>query len=135
MKASKKAGNTGSATTTPIYDVEKANMTWGAVGNGCSNTTDSIAGGELEPHWIAGTDNGTVTARGFEWTTVLAGVSCIFGFGSGTSIGDLTGGAPAILHVNVIMIKTAGSFLCPSTARLTGTYTITNHTAVYVVEK
>ena len=123
---------TGSSTTTPVGTVSKANLPWGFVNNGCTNTTDTIAGGELEFHWTSG-DNGTMTAKGFEVTVVLAGVSCTFGFGAGKSIGDLTGGAPAIMHVNLVAEKTAGSFLCPTTARWTGTFQITNHTAVYVV--
>src|SRR5262249_2710117 len=118
-----------------VGEVTKANLTWGPVGAGCTNKTETVSGGELEIHWIAGTDNGTVTASGFEVTVILAGLSCTFGVGNGTSIGDLTGGHPAVMHVAVIVNKTAGSFLCPSTGGWEGTYTITNHTKVYVVEK
>jgi hypothetical protein len=133
FKATKVA--TGSTTTTFVGKIEKSELTWGPVNAGCTNTTDTVAGGTLEVHWISGTDNGTVTATGFEWTTLLAGVSCTFGFEGTKSIGDLTGGAPAILHIGVAIVKKAGSFLCPSTALLEGTFQVTNHTAVYVVEK
>ena len=126
---------TGSATTTPVGILKKENLKWGPVGEGCSNTTDTVSGGELEIHWISGTDNGTVTAKGASVTVVLAGVSCTFGVGNGKSIGDPTGGAPAIMHVNVVVEKTAGSFLCPSDSQWTGTYKITNHSAVYVVKE
>jgi hypothetical protein len=126
---------TGSATTTPIGEVTPANLTWGAVGAGCSNTTDTVKGGELEIHWTPGTSDGTVTASGFQVTVVLAGVSCTLGLEGTKSIGELTGGKPAIMHVGVGVVKKAGSFLCPSTGTWEGTYEITNHTAVYVAEK
>jgi hypothetical protein len=126
---------TGSATTTPVGTVSKANLTWGPVGSGCTTTVDTVAGGTLEVHWTPGTDDGTVTATGFEWTTLIAGVTCTMGLEGTKSIGELTGGSPAILHINVVVVKKAGSFLCPSTQVLEGTYTITNHTQVYVVEK
>ena len=127
--------STGSATTTPVGEVPKTHLTWGPVGAGCTNTTDTVAGGELEIHWTPGTDDGTVTATGFEWTTVLAGVSCTLGLEGTKSIGELTGGSPAILHIGVAVVKKAGSFLCPSTGVWEGTYKITNHTAVFVAEK
>jgi hypothetical protein len=127
---------TGSATTTPVSTVSKANLTWGTVGSGgCANTTDTVAGGTLEVHWTPGTSDGTVTASGFEWTTVLAGVSCTFGFEGTKSIGEITGGHPAILHIGVVVVKKAGSFLCASTQVLESTFTITNHAQLYVVEK
>jgi hypothetical protein len=124
---------TGSSTTTAAGIVEKGELTWGPVGNGCTNTTDTVHGGTLEIHWISGTDNGTVTAKEFEVTVVLAGVSCTFGVGAGQSIGDLTGGAPAVMHVNTVVNKTAGSFLCPADSKWVGTYVVTNHTTVHVV--
>ena len=126
---------TGGATTTPVDTVDKANMTWGPLGEGCTTTLDTVAGGTLEVHWIGGTDNGTVTATGFEWTTVVAGVTCVFGLEGTQSIGDLTGGAPAVMHVGVVVVKKSGSFVCPPTQVLEGTFQVTNHTAVYVVEK
>ena len=126
---------TGSATTTPVDTVAKANMTWGPVGESCTTTLDTVAGGTLEVHWIGGTDNGTVTATGFEWTTVVAGVTCVFGLEGTQSVGDLTGGAPAVMHVGVVVVKKSGSFVCPPTQVLEGTFQVTNHTAVYVVEK
>ena len=125
---------TGSATTTPAGTVSVANLTWGPVGSGCTNTTDTVAGGTLEVHWTSG-DNGTVTGSGFEVTVVLAGVSCTLGLEGTKSIGDITGGHPAIMHVGVGVVKKSGSFLCPSTGTWEGTYTITNHTKVYVVQE
>jgi hypothetical protein len=126
---------TGDATHTPKGHVTVAGLIWGEVGKGCEQTTDTVAGGELEVHWTPGTSDGTITASGFEVTVVLAGVSCTLGLNGTQSIGELTGGAPAIVHVGVGVVKKAGSFLCPSTGTWEGTYEITNHTAVYVAEK
>jgi hypothetical protein len=125
---------TGSSSTTPVGKVEKAELTWGPVNNGCTNKTETVAGGELEVHQIAGTHNGTVTATGFEVAVVLAGVNCTFGLEGTKDIGVLKGGAPAIMEVAVVVVKKAGSFLCPSTGGWEGNYTITNHTSTYVVE-
>jgi hypothetical protein len=120
---------TGSATTTPAWVFATAGLTW----SGCNQTTDTLEGGEIEIHQIAGTHNGTVTEKGKKVTVVIAGVSCTFGAGGGTHIGVLTGGSPAILHVNAITLKVAGSFLCPADTVWEATYQITNHTAAYVV--
>jgi hypothetical protein len=126
---------TGSATTTPKGHVTKAGLTWGAKGAGCTNTTHTVAGGEFEVHWTPNTDDGTVTASGAEVTVELFGVSCTLGLNGTQSIGEITGGAPAIMHVGVNVVKKAGSFLCPSTGTWEGTYTITNHKTLHVVEK
>jgi hypothetical protein len=125
-KATKKS--TGSSTTTPVGEVTAANLTW----SGCNQTTDTLGGGELEVHTIAGTDNGTVTAKGFEVTVNLGGVSCVFTAGNGIDLGTLTGGANAVLDFNAVVTKKSGSFLCPSDSQWTGQYQVTNHSAVYV---
>jgi hypothetical protein len=121
--------STGSSTTTPVGTVATAALTW----SGCNQTTETLEGGELEIHQIAGTHNGTVTAKGFKVTVVIAGVTCTFGAGNGIHLGVLTGGSPAILHANAVVPKVAGSFLCPADSVWEATYQITNHTAAYVV--
>ncbi|MGN6816508.1 MAG: hypothetical protein ACTHK3_10560 [Solirubrobacterales bacterium] len=120
---------TGSSTTTPVGTVAKAGLTWG----GCNQITETLEGGELEIHQIAGTHNGTVTAKGFKVTVVIGGLSCTFGAGTGIHLGVLTGGDPAILHANAVVNKVAGGFLCPADSVWEATYQITNHTSVYVV--
>jgi len=99
----------------------------------CTQQAETAEGGELEVHQIAGTHNGTVTAKGFKVTTVIAGVSCTFGAGTGIDLGTLTGGAPAVLDMNAVVNKVAGSFLCPADEVWEGTLQLTNHTAAYVV--
>jgi hypothetical protein len=122
--------STGSSTTTPIYSVATAKMLFG----GCSQASETLGGGEIEIHQIAGTHNGTVTAFGFKVTTAIAGISCYFTFGTGAHFGVLTGGSPAILHMNAVADKTPpSSFLCPADTVWEGTFQLTNHTAAYVV--
>jgi hypothetical protein len=121
--------NEGSATTTVAGKVEASGMTWGS----CTTTVATLAGGEAELHWIPGTDNGTLTAKGFEVTTKLFGVTCTYGLGSTMKdYGTIIGGAPGSFVVNSIVSKVTGSFVCPSEARLTGEYTNTEPAAGYV---
>jgi hypothetical protein len=118
-----KTTNAGSATETVTGPVEETTF------GGCTFPTTVVERGKLEIHKINGTSNGTVTADGtFRWTinTIFFG-SCIFGFTSGTSIGDITEGNPAILHINAVVEKFSGSNLaCPETQRMTGTYILTS---------
>jgi hypothetical protein len=66
----------------------------------------------------------TVKAKGFE-VTVNAGVSCVYSAGEGTTLGTFTGGNPAIIHINAVVNKKSGSFLCPPDSKWEGTYQIT----------
>jgi len=121
--------NEGSATTTVAGKVAASALSW----SGCTTPVVVLAGGEAELHWIAGTDNGTITAKGFEVTTTLSGVSCTYGLGSTMKDwGVVVGGAPGNLEVNSIVSKVAGNFLCPAEARLTGKYVNTEPKAGYV---
>ncbi|MGN6276423.1 MAG: hypothetical protein ACTHNP_10940 [Solirubrobacterales bacterium] len=121
--------NEGSATTTVAGKVAAAALSW----SGCTSPVNVLAGGEAELHWISGTDNGTITAKGFEVTTTLSGVSCTYGLGSTMKDwGVVVGGAPGSLEVNSVVKKVAGSFACPAEARLTGKYVNTEPKAAYV---
>lgn len=120
--------NIGGSSETVKATVPTEGMTFG----GCANTTDVLEGGELEVHRIEGTSNGTVTARGVQVTTTLAGISCTYGFGSGTDLGRLTGGTTATLDFQAVVNKVSGSFLCPSTAIWEIRYTVTSPEPLYV---
>lgn len=121
--------NEGSATTTVAGKVAASAISW----SGCTTPVTVLAGGEAELHWISGTDNGTLTAKGFEVTMSLSGVSCTYGLGSTMKDwGVIVGGAPGNLEVNSIVKKVAGSFACPTEARLTGKYINTEPAAGYV---
>jgi hypothetical protein len=121
--------NEGSATTTVTGKVAASAISW----SGCTNPVTVLAGGEAELHWIPGTDNGTLTAKGFEVTTTLSGVSCVYGLGTTMKDwGVIVGGAPGNLEVNSIVKKVSGNFLCPAEIRLTGKYINTEPAAGYV---
>jgi hypothetical protein len=104
-------GSAGGPTETVKGSGGPKNVVW----SGCTHTMDTIEGGEIEVHHIAGTDNGTVTGKGFR-TTVNIGISCVYTYGTGIDVGAVTGGESPTLHVNAIINKAEGSFLCPSTA-------------------
>lgn len=123
------AGGEGITATGPVEE-----LTWGA---SCKFTTTTVTAAALEIKKIAGTSNGTVLTdeykpggvlkeKRFEITinTAVFG-SCIYAVEPGKTLGDLTEGNPAILHVNVVVEKSGGGGGCPESARLTATYTVT----------
>lgn len=127
-------GNAGSLTETASGTGGPENVTW----SGCTFPMKTIHGGTVEVHHIAGTDNGTVTASGFETTlnTIFFG-SCIYTYGGGTDIGIITGGTKPSLDVNMVLKKASGSALaCPETIKGTGEGIITEptNTPIYVVD-
>jgi hypothetical protein len=63
--------------------------------------------------------------------TVLFG-SCVYGVGTATDIGTLLGGESPTIKVNGIVKKTSGSLVCPSEARWTGEYLVTEPKPLYV---
>jgi hypothetical protein len=128
MSVTKKT--TGSSTTTPVGLVATAGLKWTV----CAQTTHTLEGGELEVHHIAGTHTGTMTMKGFRFTTPTPVGSCIYGAGAGIHLGTLTGGHNATLDINAVFERQSGSaFFCPSDSVWEGQYRITNHTNVYVV--
>lgn len=119
-------GNPGSTTETVSGNIQQ--LTW----SGCNQTTDTVANGSFEIHWIEGTHNGTVTGKNSQWTTQIFGVSCTYGTGTGTHLGTLTGGAAPELSISTTIVKTAGGFLCPSTAGWDAEYVLTEPHALFV---
>jgi len=123
-------------TTTPRGAVTAANVTW----SGCSQTTDTLTGGELEIHHIAGTHNGTVTATGFAVTVPFGSATCAYGFNAARDIGTLTtsaNGLDASLSINVAVNLDANHSSasgCPSSGKWIATYTQTTNTALYIAE-
>lgn len=113
----------GGPTETTVLNI--TSLTW----SGCSGTVDTVAVGTLEVHRIAGTSNGTLTSSGTEVTAVFLGVSCLY---RGADLGTLTGGSPATMDINAEVERSGGSFLCPTQARLTASYNITEPKPLYV---
>jgi hypothetical protein len=125
-----KTTNTGSANETVHGEFPPSGMSWG----GCDNTTTTISGGLLEVHWVEGTHNGRVTIRNVQVTTVIFGVSCTFGAGTGATLGTLTGGTSPTVDVSALMNKVAGSFLCPVDVTWSGELSF-SPAPVYVVRE
>lgn len=119
--------NTGTSTETVVIEV--TGLFW----ENCINSPNTLLeNGVLEFHHLSGTDNATVTAKGFTMTTFVGSFSCLYGFGEGTHIGTLTGGGEPILHLNALLPKQAGSILCPNDFIWAAEYAITGPQPIYV---
>lgn len=122
--------NTGGATSTVKSTLTA--LTW----SGCSSTVKTLNPGTGELHWIAGTNNGTLTTFNTLVTVNIFGVSCSYGTGAaGTDMGTTIGGNPGHLAVNTAINKQEGGFLCPATARFSAEYVATEPTAAWVAER
>jgi hypothetical protein len=106
--------NAGSATETVKISVPASGLTWKSV-EGCIKT-ETLEGGTLEVHAIAGTDNGTVTVTGFKITISILGANCVYGFGVGQTLGTLTGNGSgaAVLDIKTNFVKKEGGLTCPT---------------------
>jgi len=123
-----KVENAGGSASTVSGKVENLKF------SGCSCETKVLKAGEVETHWVSGTMNGTLTSKSAEVTSNCAGVDCVYGTGSGTDAGTLTGGEPAKLDVSATLPKLSGSFFCPGTASWTATYEVKTPKPLYVAE-
>jgi len=123
---------TGSATETVEMSVAKTGLTW----TNCVRNTTTIAGGTLQLHWNKGTDNASVTAKGFEITFNLPLGDCIYGFEPNVfeSLGELKGGNPATLTINAVLKKRNTCMDPDTTIRWTGAYTVGKPNPLYVTE-
>lgn len=100
--------------------------------SGCTTTVQTLKPGSVEIHHIAGTDNGTVTGLFSEITTMIFGVSCIYGAGTSIDAGTLTGGENPTLKVNEIIKRMGGAMICPAEVRWTASYNVTSPKPLYV---
>jgi hypothetical protein len=100
----------------------------------CTKTTTTLKPGKLTLQAISGTHNGILTGSGSEVTiNGVFGESCIYGTGTGTNLGTAVGGKPATIAINTIVPLISGGGFCPSHARWTASYQLTNHSAGYVI--
>jgi hypothetical protein len=104
-------------------------LTWGPKGAGCTTTLDTVKTGKLELRTEGGVPE--VWASESEFTRINMGVSCTYGFGTGTTLGRLTIGTPGTLDIDAAVKLVAGGFACPQT-HWTGSYKLTNHESVFV---
>lgn len=117
-----KTTNTGSDTETVKGPNEEIN--WGT----CTSETKTIKNGELEIHYISGTDNGTMTSIGTEVTVKTIFGSCVY---SASDIGVLKGGNPATIEIKELSVKLV-SGPCPSETKWTDAFTVTSPQPLYV---
>lgn len=96
----------------------------------CSGTVNTIANGTVKGSFV-GSESGSFTSVGAEVTTGILGTTCTYGSGTGTSLGNTNN---TTLTINTLVKKTAGSFLCPSEARWTAEFKITNHSTVVWID-
>jgi hypothetical protein len=114
----------GSSAETVVAELEGPNFF-----GGCTKQPYLLARGVIEIHHIAGTDNGTVTAKGLDLTlevlTMLGQyVSCTYTSGESIDFGTLKGAETPELEVNATFSKKEGSFLCPGDVVWRGRYGI-----------
>lgn len=115
--------------TTILANIES--LTWSS----CGQTTDTLKNGSLSIEWISGTSNGTVRGSSSEVTVQIFGVSCAYGTGESTDLGTLSGGEEPLLQISTTVKKTAGGFLCPSTAGWDAEYVGTEPHALFIGEE
>jgi hypothetical protein len=125
-------GNTGGSSETVHGTVSKEHLTF----SGCTEPTSVHAGGELEVHWISGTNNGTLTAKNFSVTVkILGALDCYYTVGESTDLGTVTGGSMATVDVNTVVEldkRTESHFLCAKTAIWEAKYTVTAPEPLYI---
>jgi hypothetical protein len=122
-----KAGENGSTYVNPTGSFQNHTYT------GCKNV-HVLRFGTWEIRNVKGTNGGLVISTGTEVTVNTAAGSCVISTNQ-TYIGTLTGAneekASATLDVNGALNGT-GPFGCPTTARWTASYTVTNLNGLYV---
>jgi len=78
--------------------------------------------------------NGTVTFTGVEVTFSYLGTSCVYGFSTGTSVGQLVGGSMASMTEEASVNKISGGFSCANPAKWNAPLTVTSPEPLYVEE-
>ncbi|HEX5526941.1 MAG TPA: hypothetical protein VFX44_07050 [Solirubrobacterales bacterium] len=128
-----KTTNTGGATETVSASIESLSF------SECNATVTVLTKGTLEVHTRteSADGNGTLTSNGTEVTVEFVGTHCIFKT-SNTDIGTLTGTqatrGSATLDIAATIARTGGrsGAFCGSTAQWTGSYKVTNPSAMTV---
>lgn len=118
----------GSASETVKEPIKE--LVWGS----CTKETTTITKGELEIHWISGTDNGTVTGKNISFTVNSSFGTCTYGTGESSDLGTLTGGSVGAIDISAVLTKTAGGFLCPADAKWVANYSIASPRALDIGE-
>jgi hypothetical protein len=121
--------NQGGAAATVILATAPSSWTWSGCEAGGVTVTQF---GEIEIHHIAGTDNGTVTAKGFGFKFAGLGGECFYSPASPGHLGLLTGGTTPKLHINSVFRESKESLACFPTIVWKATYKFTQPAQFYV---
>jgi hypothetical protein len=106
--------NEGGSGEAVRLSVAASDFSW----NSCTFANVTLEGGELEIKSIAGSTNGTMTIKGFSFTTSTPTYgSCAYTAGTGTPLGLLTasGTGEAVIDIETTLVKKSGGFICPNT--------------------
>lgn len=121
--------NAGSATETVKGPV--VSLTWSG---SCTGPAATLKTGEAEIHHVTSGPS-VVTTKSTEITIGgIFGESCVYGAGTGITLGSIAGGEPATLTINAILPRIAGGFACPAESRWTALYTFTAPKPLYISE-
>lgn len=75
---------------------------------------------------------GVITSKLLEITVVTPlSVSCVYGPGSGASLGNIEPGAEATININAALGLISGGLTCPSSVRWTASYVMTSPHPLY----
>ncbi|HYQ77709.1 MAG TPA: hypothetical protein VEP91_01200 [Solirubrobacterales bacterium] len=119
----------GGASATVTLATSTTSWTWSGCEAGGVTVTQS---GEIEIHHIAGTDNGTVTAKGFGFKYAGLAGECFYTPASPGELGLLTGGTTPILDINSVFRESKESLACIPTIVWKATYKFTQPAPFYV---
>jgi hypothetical protein len=119
----------GGAASTVIVGTAPSSWTWSGCEAGGVTATES---GEIEIHHNAGTDNGTLTAKGFGFKFATLNSECIYVPSSLSELGVLTGGVFPTIEINTVLVKSKGSLSCYQDFFWRATYKITSPAPLYV---
>jgi hypothetical protein len=136
-----KTSNEGNATETVKANIETLSFekcTSPFLG-GTACTMTAVLGGTLEVHWIAHTENGTLTSSGATVTTLCASIfgpiHCAY-VTENIDLGVLTGGSPATIDIeSAPLVEEITSPLCPEGPKWDAKYEITEPRPLYVASE
>lgn len=111
-----KSTTPGSSTETVMFAVEEWTF------SGCLSMDRLITPGEMQVHWVSGTNNGTLTARGTSGTAA----GCSWSLPEWTTIGLVKGGNPASIEIDM-----PDPFIC-LWRQMTASYTVSTPKPLYV---
>lgn len=109
-------------------------LTFGNPVGSCTNDWHYtvVSGGSLSIQGVTGTYNGDVYWTGTTLEATRFGVTCRYAT-SNTTVGTLTGGQTATIHLVAFIPFHSGSFLCGSGATTwTGSYKVTGPDSLYI---